>query len=97
METDLLLDISKRLARLELVLEQFVGDQQESEWMTPAEFCKLVNTTSDGLRNAVRKGRIHGDAIKNIGTAKRARLMYHRAKAVDQYLNRLPAPNYRMG
>ena len=97
METDLLIDISNRLARLEHTLEQFIGEKQESEWLSPPEFCKLVNTTSDGLRNAVRKGRIHGDAIKNIGSVKRARLVYHRVKAVDQYLNRLPPPNFRAG
>ena len=97
LEKDLLIDMSNRLARLEVVLAQFMGEQQQSEWMTSTEFCKLVNTTPDGLRNAVRKGRIHGDAIKNIGSVKRAKLVYHRVQAADQYLNRLPAPNYREG
>jgi len=93
----LLIDMANRLARMEQLMEAHFQEQEQSEWLSPAEFCKLVNTTNDGLRNAVRKGRIHGDAIRNIVTAKRARLVYHRKKAVDQYLNRLPAPNYRMG
>ena len=94
--TALLVDMSTRLARMEMMLQQ-TQQQEQSEWLSPKEFCQIVGITRDSLVNHMRKGRIHGDAVKNIGTVKRARYVYHRVKAVDQYLNRLPVPNTRMG
>ena len=92
----LLVDIATRLARIEMMLQK-TQQEEQSEWLSPKEFCKIVGITAPSLKNHIAKGRIHGDAIKNIGTAKYTRLVYHRVKAVDQFLNRLPVPNTRMG
>ena len=90
----LLVDMANRLARIEMMLQQTQA-QEQSDWLTPKELCKVLNITIDTLRGQVARGRIHGDAVKNVGTAKYAKLRYHRVKAVDQYLNRLPVPNKR--
>jgi len=93
----LLIDMANRLARMEQLMEAHFQEQEQSEWLSPAEFCKQAGITNDALRGLIKKGRIHGDAIRNVGTAKRMRLKYHRVKALNQYLNREPAPDYRKG
>lgn len=62
----------------------------ESDWVDSREFCRLVGLKdSKALVYQMSKGVLHGEAIRNIGTAKRPRYRYHRKKAVDQFLNRL--------
>lgn len=89
MEAELLIHLMNTVDRIEKKLDALEDQRSESEWLKPEEFCKLTGTTKEGLRYAVQKGTIHGEAIRNIGTAKRAHLRYHRTKAVDQYLKKL--------
>ena len=89
MEAELLINLLNTVDRIEKKLDAMEEGRKESEWLKPDEFCKLAGTTKEGLRYAISKGVIHGDAIRNVGTAKRAHLRYHRTKAVDQYLKKL--------
>ena len=89
MEAELLIHLMNTVDRIEKKLDALEEGRSESEWLKPEEFCKLAGTTKEGLRYAISKGVIHGDAIRNVGTAKRAHLRYHRTRAVDQYLKKL--------
>ena len=90
METDLLLHVIQSLARVEEKIDAMQKTKSESTWMNSEEFSQLIGTTRTAVQKAVEKGKIHGDAIRNIGTAKRGTFRFHRIKAVDQYLKRLP-------
>lgn len=86
--TDLLLKLVAQVDRIERKLAALEGSATEHEWLSPVEFCKLAGISREALKYAVQKGHIRGEAIRNIGTPKRANLRYHRAHALDQYLNR---------
>lgn len=65
------------------------GESPENEWLTSADFCRLVGLKdSKALTYQMSKGILHGDAIRNIGTPRRPRYRFHRVKAVNQFLNR---------
>ena len=85
--TDLLLKLIVQVDRIEKKLADLDGSTPEHEWLSPVEFCKHAGISREALKYAVQKGRIHGEAIRNIGTPKRANLRYHRKLALDQYLN----------
>ena len=87
METELLLHLVKAVDRIEKKLSDLEGQTPEHEWLTPVEFCQVANISREALKYAVQKGRISGEALRNIGTPKRATLRYHRKLALDQYLN----------
>ena len=87
METELLLHLVKAVDRIEKRLDDLDHSIPEHEWLDPVEFCKLAGLSREALRYAVQKGKIHGPAIRNTGTAKRQHLRYHRQLALDQYLN----------
>ena len=89
MEAELLIHLVNAVDRIEKKLEALEGSTAEAEWLKPDEFMKLAGMTKEGLRYAIQKGTIHGDAIRNVGTAKRQHLRYHRVKAMDQYLKKL--------
>ena len=90
MEADMLIHLVNAVDRIEKQLAALQETQTESEWLSPEEFCKLASITNrENLRWHVRKGHIHGDAIRNIGTTKRQNLRYHRTKALDQYLKKV--------
>lgn len=87
-------DVLLRLDHIEKQLNQLIQalspEKPESDWVDSREFCRLVGLKdSKALVYQMSKGVLHGDAIRNIGTAKRPRYRYHRKKAVDQFLNRL--------
>lgn len=90
MEAELLISLLNTVDRIEKKIDALEGQRGESEWLKSEDFCKLVGINSHGLRHAIQKGKIYGDAIRNTGTAKRAYLRFHRTKAVDQYLKKLP-------
>ena len=72
------------------VLLQSTGATPECDWVDSREFCRLVGLKdTKALVYQMSKGIIHGDAIRNIGTAKRPRYRFHRTKAVNQFLNRV--------
>ena len=91
METELLLHLVKAVDRIEKKLSDLEGHAPEHEWLNPVEFCQLAGISKEALKYAVQKGRISGEALRNIGTPKRATLRYHRKLALDQYLNRAGA------
>lgn len=89
MELDVILN---RLDSMERYLASLIQSQQvpqQCEWLDSKEFCRLVGLKdTKALMYEVSKGVIRGDAIRNIGTIKRARYRFHRVKAVDQFINR---------
>ena len=89
MEADILIHLLKAVDRIEKKLDCLENSTTESVWMNAEDFSKLVGTTRGALQKAVQRGRIHGDAIRNIGTARRMHLRFHRTKAVDQYLKKV--------
>ncbi len=90
METDLLVHLLQAVDRIEKKLESLESSTHESQWMKAEEFSQLVGTSVSALQKAVSRGKIYGDAIRNIGTAKRATFRFHRTRAVDQYLKKIP-------
>lgn len=90
MEAELYFLLMTAIDRIEKKLDALDDQRSQSEWLKPEEFCRLAGTTKEGLRYAIQKGTIHGDAIRNIGTTKRAHLRYHRTRALDQYLKKVP-------
>jgi len=86
-ETELLLHLVSAVDRIEKKLAALDESIPEHEWLSPVEFCKLAGISKEALKYAVQKGRIYGEALRNIGTPKRATLRYHRKLALDQYLN----------
>jgi hypothetical protein len=90
-------ELTDRIARIEKLLIEFIDQQQSdkaktelSEWVDSREFCRLVSLKDPKqLVYQMSKGIIHGDAIRNIGTAKRPRYRFHRIKAVNQFWNRV--------
>ena len=91
METELLLHLVNAVDRIEKKLAALDESTPEHEWLSPVEFCKLAGISKEALKYAVQKGRISGEALRNIGTPKRATLRYHRKRALDQYLNGVAA------
>jgi len=89
MELDVILN---RLDSMERYLASLIQAQQvpqQCEWLDSKEFCRVVGLKdTKALMYEVSKGVLHGDAIRNIGTIKRARYRFHRVKAVDQFINR---------
>ena len=89
-------EIADRVARIEKMLiehfqlqEQHAAIQERHAWVDSREFCRLVGLKDPkALVYQMSKGVLHGDAIRNIGTAKRPRYRFHRIKAVNQFLNR---------
>jgi hypothetical protein len=80
-----------RIDTLERKLDRLLRavEAPECDWVDSQEFCRLVNLKdTKALTYQLSKRVIHGDAIRNIGTAKRPRYRFHRTKAVDQFLNR---------
>lgn len=88
-------EVLNRLDDLERKLDQLMvalKGAPESDWVDSKEFCRLVGLAdTKALVYQMSKGVIHGDALRNIGTAKRPRYRFHRSKAVDQFLNRAMA------
>lgn len=91
MEHELLLHLVTAVDRIEKKLAALDDSIPEHEWLNPVEFCKLAGISREALKYAIQKGRISGESIRNVGTAKRHSLRYHRKLALDQYLNRAKA------
>lgn len=85
-------EILNRLDALERNLTTLIQSQAacpESDWVDSKEFCRLVGLKdTKALVYQMSKGVIHGQALRNIGTAQRPRYRFHRTKAVNQFLNR---------
>jgi hypothetical protein len=85
-------DVLNRIDDLERKLDRVLyalKTPSTSDWVDSKEFCRLVGLAdTKALVYQMSKGVIHGDAVRNIGTAKRPRYRFHRKRAVDQFLNR---------
>ena len=84
--------IDRRLTDLEYKLDSILNAlkvREASDWVDRKTICQIMGCSERHLFELIAKGCIYGDAIKNIGTAKRARYLFHRKLAFDQYLNRL--------
>jgi hypothetical protein len=81
-------DLERKVDRLITVLGGKAA--HECDWVDSKEFCRLVGLSdTKALTYQMSKGVIHGEALRNIGTANRPRYRFHRRMAVDQFLNRL--------
>lgn len=75
--------------KLDRLLEAQYG-MPKSDWIDARELCRLVGLRDPkSLMYLMSKGAPSGDAVRNIGTAKRPRYRFHRTKAVDQIMKRL--------
>ena len=77
--------------KLDAVL-QMLSDREESEWLTIKEVLPLMSVTSKQLSHLIASGVIHGDAIRNLGSAKNPRYRYHRSRLLNQYLKQVITP-----
>lgn len=75
------------LGEIKQLLRELKTGRPEGDWVDSKEFCRLVGLKdTKALTYQMSKGVIHGEAIRNIGTAKRPRYRFHRVKAVNQFL-----------
>ena len=74
-------------SKLDSVL-RLLNAAEVSEWLNASEVIPLLGVSERHLRQLVQDGTIHGDAIRNVGTQKKARYKFHRKKVLDQYLSR---------
>lgn len=85
-------EVLNRLDALERNLVALIQANQpapESEWLDAKTFCRLVSLRdSKALMYEMSKGVFDPSAVKNIGSIKRPRYRFHRAKALDQFMNR---------
>ncbi len=77
--------------KLDAVL-QMLSDREESEWLTTKEVLPLLSITSKKLSHLMASGVIHGDAIQNLGSAKKPMYRYHRSRLLNQYLKQVMTP-----
>jgi len=80
-------DIRELQARFDLLAAR-LDAQEEQQWLKTKDICKILGCTDRHLRNLMAEGTIGGDAVRNVGTAKRPQYRYHRHKALNQFLRR---------
>ena len=81
--------ILTELGEIKRLLRELQTGRPESDWVDSAEFCRLVGLKdTKALVYQMSKGVLHGEAVRNIGTARRPRYRFHRTKAVNQFLSR---------
>jgi hypothetical protein len=85
-DIDVLMHLVEKVDQLHRKLDALGGGDTQT-WLDSTEFGKLVGLNSDQLGYQIRKGRISGDCMRNVGTAKRPRYRFHREKATDRFLN----------
>lgn len=79
------------LGEIKRLLRELQSGTPETEWVDSREFCRLVGLKDPkALTYQMSKGVIQGNALRNIGTPKRPRYRFHRSRAVDQFMNRMP-------
>ena len=96
-------ELLTRLELLELKIDQLqsvnskldqllaAATKNDSEWVDSKEFARLVGLKdTKSLVYYMSKGVLGGDVVRNIGTPKRPRYRFHRIKAMNQFLRRLP-------
>ncbi len=81
-----------RLTSLEQKLESLIelqGNKLEAEWIDRKKACALLNVSDRHLYDLIADGTIRSDAIRNVGTAKKARYRFHRTRLLNQYHRRV--------
>jgi len=84
--------IVSRLTSLEEKLECLIelqGSKLEAEWIDRKKACALLNVSDRHLYDLIADGTIRSDAIRNVGTAKKARYRFHRTRLLNQYHHRV--------
>lgn len=85
-DIDVLMHLVEKVDQLHRKLDALGGGDTQT-WLDSTEFGKLVGLNTDQLGYQIRKGRIGGDCMRNVGTVRRPRYRFHREKAADQFLN----------
>jgi hypothetical protein len=91
-ETGLAHQLVSRLDGVEAKLDALMtvlGSKDELEWIDRKTACSLLNVSDRHLYDLMAEGVIRGDAIRNVGTAKKARYRFHRTKLLNQYHRRV--------
>ena len=86
--------LSARIDQLEerlRALQELLEAQHGKVWLNRSEACKLLNVSSRHLFDLITRGVIRDDALRNVGTARRPRYVFHREKALNQYISRAAA------
>lgn len=84
--------IVSRLTSLEAKLQSLIelqASKLEAEWIDRKKACELLNVSDRHLYGLIADGTIRGDAIRNVGTAKKARYRFHRTLLLNQYHRRV--------
>lgn len=76
--------------KLNRVLEH-LDVQEVGDWVDRKAACTLLGISASHLATLIEEGVIHGDAIRNVGTARKCRYRFHRKKALNQFLARVRA------
>ncbi|NDD46037.1 MAG: hypothetical protein EBZ24_11720 [Synechococcaceae bacterium WB9_4xB_025] len=90
-ETGLAHQLVSRLAGVEAKLDALMavlGSKDEAEWVDRKTACSLLSVSDRHLRDLMAKGIIRSDAFRNVGTGKKPRYRFHRAKLLNQYHRR---------
>lgn len=81
-----------RLDELERKLEailNLVSQRQPETWVDRRTASQLLGISDRHLADLVARGTIGPDAVRNVGTAKKARYRFERTKLINQYLARV--------
>jgi excisionase family DNA binding protein len=80
-----------RLTGVEAKLDALMavlGSKDEAEWIDRKTACSLLNVSDRHLYDLIARGVIRSDAFRNVGTVKKPRYRFHRAKLLNQYHRR---------
>ncbi len=84
------LQLHRRIDGLEMALERVlsaVKGKEEMEWVSRNDLSKMISVSPRLMTDLIASG-LFGDSVKNVGTVKRPRYMFHKSKAVNAYLSR---------
>jgi len=88
MDQTLQLRIASLESKLDAVLAKLSVDES-SQWLDTRTTCSLLGISDRHLRNLIAEGTVQGEALRNVGTARRPRYRFHRERVMDQYLRRV--------
>lgn len=74
--------------KLEAILH-LVGQREPETWIDRRTASQLLGVSDRHLADLVARGTIGADAVRNVGTVKKARYRFHRTKLINQYLARV--------
>ncbi len=86
-----LLFVERRLTTLEHKLDSILDALQAreaSEWIDRKSACALIGVSERSMFDLITKGTLNREAVRNVGTVKKPRYRFHRAKLLSQYFNR---------